>query len=192
MPETAIWHDPGSLLRIEYSPQAMEAVRQRVLAGPAAEGLLLGEREGARVHILESAELEQTSPLQVVGWYLTKNEDSLTPADLARYRQLFPAQWQIVLALRIRADGIVAAAFYVAGPAGEPVKGREYNLEPWIPQPEPDSSAWRLPFRRPAPSKLSWLLIALAALAVGAAAFEFQTSRVMKTATQPAPAAEVP
>jgi len=192
MPETAIWHDPGSPLRIEYSPQAMEAVRQRVLAEPAAEGLLLGVREGAKVRILEAADMEQTSLLQVVGWYLTKNEDSLTPADLARYSQLFPAQWQIVLALRIQAGGIVAAAFYVAGPTGELARGREYNLASWTPQPEPDPRAWRRPFRRPAPSKLSWLLIALVALAVGAAAFEFQTSRQMKTAPQPAPTVEVP
>jgi hypothetical protein len=192
MPETAIWHDPASPLRIEYSPQAMETVRQRVLAEPAAEGLLLGVREGARVRILESADMEQTSRLQVVGWYLTKNEDSLTPADLARYRQLFPAQWQIVLALRIRTEGIVAAAFYVAGPTGEPARGREYNLAPWSPQPEPDPRAWRLPFRRPQPSKLSWILIALIALAAGAAAFEFQTSWQMKNSPQPAPTVEVP
>ena len=172
----------------------MEAVRQRVLAEPAAEGLLLGERAGSRVCILESAELEHTSGLQVVGWYLIRNEegDTLSAAHLARYRELSPAQWQIVLALRTREDGVVAAAFYVAGPAGEPAKGREYNLTPWTAQPEPDPSAWRRPFRRPAPSKLSWLLIALAALAAGAAAFEFQTSWQMKAAPQPAPTAEVP
>jgi len=170
----------------------MEAVRQRVLGEPAAEGLLLGVREGAKVRILESADMEQTSRLQVVGWYLTKNDDSMTPEDFARYRQLFPAEWQIVLALRIRPDGIIAAAFYVAGATGELVKGREYNLAPWVPQPEPDPRAWRLPFRPPQPSKLSWFLIALVALAAGAAAFEFQTSWQMKTVPQPAPTAEVP
>jgi hypothetical protein len=240
MIEIAHWHDPESPLRIEYSREALERIRERVVEGVKAlprmglsvGGLLLGERAGAKVRILDSVELEcshafgpgflltteekaQARALvksienpAVVGWYCshTRGDLALADSDLALYRELFPAQWQITLMLLGDLEGPARAAFFFSGKQGTLIKGTEQDLQIWIPgvaEPEPeDAMPMELPepaVHAPPPPKaswtmswvMSWVLTAIAALAVGAAAFEVQNTWLTETSAQTQSPAEV-
>ena len=235
----AVWHDPGSLLRIEYARVAMETIRNRALRGDAVGGLLLGERAGAHVRILDSIELPcshargasfrltpeerskarefvETARLQAVGWYVSRtgDEPGLTGEDLAGedlevYREMFPAQWQITLVLRVFDGGGISgirAAFYSPTPTGVLAKGSEQVLPAFFSEPRASFS------ERPAGQRLthpvatplaagdrdrgsvrSWIMMAVIALLLGAAAFEAQTLWQMHQAAAQAPSTpEVP
>jgi proteasome lid subunit RPN8/RPN11 len=239
MIEIAHWHDPESPLRIEYSRQAMEQIRLNVVEGIKAlprtglsvGGLLLGERAGARVRILDSVELEcshafgpsflltpeekaqarkliqATENPAVVGWYCshTRGDLALADADLALYRELFPAQWQITLMLLGDLDGPARAAFFFSSKQDALTKGTEQDLHTWIPgisELEPEEPmpmelpepAFHAAAAKPASKSnwiMSWVLTAIAALAVGAAAFEVQNTWLTETPAQPPAQAQV-
>jgi proteasome lid subunit RPN8/RPN11 len=212
MPILATWPDPDSLLRIEYSREAMGRIRARALEGLKARpntgrgigGLLLGERAGADIRILDSVDLpcsykfgphftltpdekargrelvERIAGSQIVGWYCSKpgGELTLSETDLALFRYLFPAQWQITFLVQPAVDQPTCGAFFFANQSGV-VKGVEREMEkdgpptavrqPPAPLPDPVIAPRPGFFRR-----FSWLFTAVAALVVGAAAFEIQ------------------
>jgi hypothetical protein len=132
--------------------------------------------------------VERIAGSQIVGWYCSKPgaELTLSDADLALFRYLFPAQWQITFLVQPAVDQPTRGAFFFAGQSGV-VKGIEHEMEkdgpptaiPTPPVPLPDPVIAPKPgfFRR-----FSWLLTAVAALAVGAAAFEIQNAWLSKSA----------
>ena len=230
---TATWHDPGSPLQIEYLPAAMEQIRRRAVegaklipgAGLGMGGLLLGERAGAKVRILDSVELpcshafgpsfvltpeekiagrelvESEGRLPVVGWYCSRGRGmlELTGEDLALYRELFPAQWQITFLLKASPEGAVTGAVFFTNDAGEVIKGVEHELgalsAPREPPVAPPALAEQFePEPAPPTRYLNWILTALVALGIGAAIFEYQNVWSIKApATQQAtPSTEIP
>jgi hypothetical protein len=177
MIETAPWPDPASPLRIEYSPAAMERIRLRAIEGLKAlprtgtgvGGLLLGHREGAKITIIETAdipcsyafgpafiltphekavarELATGSETPAIGWYFTRTrgELALTDSDIELFRDLFPAQWQITLVLHVDNDTPPLAAFFYCNEEGELKKGVERDttiVEPPTPVLPPPAAA---------------------------------------------------
>jgi hypothetical protein len=205
----------------EIRRRAVEAAKSPPRVGLGIGGLLLGERAGAQVRILESIELpcshafgpafiltasekakgrervETVTTLQVVGWYCsrTRGELELTAEDLALYRELFPAEWQITLLLRTDGDEPVKAAFFFTDQKGDLARGVEQELSvPNPPEPEPAPlPAFTHESEPPrSPSYLNWILTAIAALAIGAAAFEIQNVWLASPPVQQAPSPEIP
>ena len=175
VPEIARWPDVRGPLHIACSRDAMEQLRRRALTGLKAPpvagfgvgGLLLGEREGSSVRVLDSLALEcshslgppfrLTPPevrrsrelilangaLPVIGWYFsrTQGELELSRAEVALFEELFPSQWQITLLLLPDAGGSARAAFFFREPAGDMVKAAEEIMRPWLPSQAARSAA---------------------------------------------------
>ena len=151
----------------------------------------------------------------VVGWYCsrTRGELALADADLSLYREFFPAQWQITLVLQAGLEGDARGAFFFAGKSGELKKGAERDLGVYAPGLAQSDAAELPPLELPSPVLaedkadekeepppalpkpgwamgwlMSWILTAIAALAVGAAAFEVQNTWLTENPVQtPAP-----
>src|SRR6266566_5033100 len=134
MREIAYLSDHSSPLRIEYSRPVMELIRERGMDGLMAlprvgmgvGGLLLGERQGGRIRLLDSIDLPcshsigpsftltdaekartreliaSAGQVPVIGWYCSKTHGAATldDADLAFYEELFPEAWHIALVIR--------------------------------------------------------------------------------------------
>ena len=163
MPDLILLTAAGSLLRVESSPEVMDEIRSRALAGYRAlrktgvgvGGLLLGERDGAGVRVLESVELEcshafgpgfvltpqekaqgrelvnNAGAMAVVGWYFsrTRGEAEMTDQERALYGDLFPAQThkqnQVTLILMPAPDAPAGSELFIAGAQGLMVKAVE-------------------------------------------------------------------
>ena len=223
MPEITTWPDVECPLRFEYSPAAMEQIRRRVLAAAAAlpgtglgvGGLLRGEREGAKITVLDSVELRcshalgprfrltpeetqeardsilATGTLPVIGWFFSRSRGELdmAPDERALFQELFPTQWQVTLIMIPETTTSVRAAFFFQDPGGELVRGSEETLRPWISERgiagPPEPAKLAPPQSRPAGRKLIWLATAILALAAGAAIFLLQQYEEMKPQTSP-------
>lgn len=188
-------------------------------------GLLLGERAGAQIRILDSIEIpcshafgppftltpaekaggrelvQTEANHQVVGWYCsrTRGQTELTAEDVALFKELFPAEWQITLTLQTDGEGPVTGAVFFASQTGDLVKAVEHELSAASAPADLQSAPIPLlsafdeqPEGPRAPSYLNWILTAVAALAIGAAAFEIQNVWMTKAASQSAPSVEIP
>jgi proteasome lid subunit RPN8/RPN11 len=89
--------------------------------------------------VAEANALSRSSQVSVVGWYCSKvrGDTSLSDADLAFYKELFPAPWQVVLIARPSAVEPMRAAFYGRDGHGVLLKGLERIVDDWRPSLEP-------------------------------------------------------
>ena len=163
MPDLILLTAAGSLLRVESSPEVMDEIRSRALAGYRAlrktgvgvGGLLMGERDGAGVRVLESVELEcshafgpgfvltpeekaqgrelvsNAGAMEVVGWYFsrTRGEPEMTEQERALYAELFPAQThkqkQVTLILMPAPDALVGSDLFIVDAQGLMLKATD-------------------------------------------------------------------
>ena len=162
MPDLILLTAAGSLLRVESSPEVMDEIRARALAGYRAlrktgvgvGGLLLGERDGGGVRVLESVELQcshafgpgfvltpeekaqgrelvsNAGAMEVVGWYFsrTRGEPELTEQERALCAELFPSQTHernLTLILMPAPDALVGSELFIVDAQGLMLKAME-------------------------------------------------------------------
>jgi hypothetical protein len=140
---------------------AVEGLLELPRIGLGVGGLLMGAREGGKTVILDSVtipcshangpsfnltaeehehalELVRTAgPLAVVGWYCSKMRPpaAMNERDLALYKALCPAPWQVTLLIRPATSETSQVAMCSRDAAGLLVRGRERPLEAFKPEP---------------------------------------------------------
>lgn len=178
MPEFATLFDPANGLKIEYSRATMQHIRESAIDGLMAlprigmgiGGLLLGERSGGVIRLLNSLEIacshadgpsfkltesEKKDAKDLVagvgeggvlGFYCSKPHGAAALGDpeMALFRELCPQPHQIALVLRPSTVEPTRAAFFLRNESGEVRKSIEWEVEDWRPpeaEPEPEMEA---------------------------------------------------